>query len=152
MSRKNPIIDRIVVRDQAGRIVGHVHPNCSGPNQTCSLLAREGRRYHAIPRGFAATLPTYHYRTLIAAVRALQTLAKAEGVAEPPTTGELMVLFPDETRRNADWAKRTPDRMSDISDCTGDPPPALCRCVRCGTILPSLCDPCAQIEEDDHAR
>jgi len=52
------------------RIVGWVSKDgCE--NDAC--LAATGRPYHATPRGFAVTLPTYHYRTAREAAQAIRT-------------------------------------------------------------------------------
>ena len=106
MSRKT----RILVTDATG-IVGYVDPECIGPNETCRRLAQTGAgTYHAIPRGFDVTLPTYHFPTLEAAEAALQQVSRENGVLLPPTIVEDdSPLSPDETRANADWPKRTPD-------------------------------------------
>jgi hypothetical protein len=106
MSRKN----RILVTDATG-IVGYVDPECIGPNETCRRLAQTGAgTYHAFPREFAVTLPTYHFPTLEAAETALQQVSREKGIPLPPTIEEDdSPLSPDKTRANADWPMRTPD-------------------------------------------
>jgi hypothetical protein len=84
MSRKN----RILVTDATG-IVGYIDPECIGPNETCRRLAQTGAgTYHAYPRAFDVTLPTYHFPTLEAAEAALQQVSREKGVPLPPTIVE----------------------------------------------------------------
>jgi hypothetical protein len=105
MSRKN----RILVTDATG-IVGYVDPECIGPNETCRRLAQTGAgTYHAIPRAFDVTLPTYHFSTLEAAEAALQQVARERCPPASEDCEDDSPLSVDKTRANADWPKRTPD-------------------------------------------
>lgn len=40
-------------------------------NAACKKAIREGRKFHAVPAGFAITLPDYHFATSEDAERAL---------------------------------------------------------------------------------
>lgn len=60
-----------------GTIVGYVHEGgCA--NEACVEAIGAGRPWHAIPRGFAHTLKTYHYATREEAISAL-TARAAQG-------------------------------------------------------------------------
>jgi hypothetical protein len=49
--------------DNPNEIIGWVRPEVECENRHCKRAVREGRPWHAIPAGFATTLPDYHFRT-----------------------------------------------------------------------------------------
>lgn len=55
--------------------IGYVDNDQGCENPACHEALRNGRPVHAIPRGFAVTLPTYHFETVTDAVRAVVTAA-----------------------------------------------------------------------------
>lgn len=60
------------VRRGANEVIGNItRGGCE--NITCQNAITEGREWHAIPMGFAITLPTYHYATADEAIDAIVT-------------------------------------------------------------------------------
>lgn len=60
------------------QVLGYVRDGCGCAHHTCRRRNEEGLVWHAIPYGFAQTLPRgYHYRTIDEAVQALQDVAAA---------------------------------------------------------------------------
>lgn len=68
----------VTVYDSTNRVVGWVsNHGCSRDQQACQHGIANGCRWHAVPRGFAQTLPTYHYATLDEATAVLIATAAA---------------------------------------------------------------------------
>ena len=76
-------MQHFTLRDKNGYIIGSIQEGrCSNP--VCLQAVKQGRIYHALPTGFAMTLPTYHYVTLGEATTAIEKAwAEAAGVPVP---------------------------------------------------------------------
>jgi hypothetical protein len=69
-----------VITNDDGVVLGWVrHAGCTNP--ACLDAWADGRSFHATPRGFAMTLPTYHYATKADAVAAIVAAAVANPAA-----------------------------------------------------------------------
>lgn len=64
---------KITVRDVDEQVLGWVYLEIGGPglHPDCRRAVDVGRLYHAIPAGFAKTLPEYHFRSWDAAIASL---------------------------------------------------------------------------------
>lgn len=82
------------IRNDAGRIIGWIQDGCTHP--ICKQAIRAGRKLHAVPAGYCASLPDYHYATEVDAIAALRAeaelhpekLAEAEEIRERIRTGK----------------------------------------------------------------
>lgn len=69
-----------VTRD--GKLFGWVRiGGCA--NQHCKRAIKQGRKFHAVPAGFAVTLSDYHFATEDDACSALLTLPSREDCPNP---------------------------------------------------------------------
>lgn len=73
------------IRNAKAQIVGWINTAGDCENPTCRAAIAAGRPVHAIPAGFAATLPDYHFAT---ANDAINALLEKNSVAEPVTAPE----------------------------------------------------------------
>jgi hypothetical protein len=70
----------VIVRNDTGTVIGWVSEGgCE--NAHCLAAIYEGRPFHATPRGFAVTLPDYHFTTKAEAVAALKRAARENPAA-----------------------------------------------------------------------